>query len=325
MNRIEELLFDQFMTLKPKLKEWGELVDRYLINEVISDMINDHLIKISPKFRLKDDKSFLFKALYRRKNYSNPIENIEDKVGTRIVVLKSNDIREVQKRILAFSGWQAIQTKNIDQEIEDKPNIFDYQSSHIVVRPNNFDAHFSPDISNSLTCEIQIRTLLQHAFAEVSHDSTYKGPYKNDKEILRSLAKAMALMEATDDYFCDIFSLMTDEKRYYSNYLKELITLFRTFKEDFNNNEINHFLTESIFELLELQDVSIQDLEVFVTKNQDDLKKYIKPENGMLFQQPSVVLVLYYLINHRTFLSEKWTLNNDMLKNIFKTTNTAYH
>jgi len=114
----------------------------------------------------------------------------------------------------------------------------------------------------------------------------------------------MALMEATDDYFCDIFSLMTDEKRYYSNYLKELITLFRTFKEDFNNNEINHFLTESIFELLELQDVSIQDLEVFVTKNQDDLKKYIKPENGMLFQQPSVVLVLYYLINHRTFLSE---------------------
>ncbi len=325
MNRIEELLFDQFMTLKPKLKEWGELVDRYLINDIISDMINDHLIKISPKFRLKDDKSFLFKALYRRKNYSNPIENIEDKVGTRIVVLKSNDIREVQQRILAYSGWQALQTKNIDQEIEDKPNIFDYQSSHIVVRPNNCDAHFSPEISNSLTCEIQIRTLLQHAFAEVSHDSTYKGPYKNDKEILRSLAKAMALMEATDDYFCDIFSLMTDEKRYYSNYLKELITLFRTFKEDFNNNEINHFLTESIFELLELQDVSIQDLEVFVTKNQDDLKKYIKPDNGMLFQQPSVVLVLYYLINHRTFLSEKWALNNDMLKNIFKTTNTAYH
>ena len=83
-------------------------------------------------------------------------------------------------------------TKDIDQEIEDKPNIFDYQSSHIVVRPLESDNNFSTELINSLTCEIQIRTLLQHAFAEVSHDSTYKGPYKNDKEILRRLAKAMA-------------------------------------------------------------------------------------------------------------------------------------
>ena len=71
---------------------------------------------------------------------------------------------------------------------------------------------FDNSVKPYLTCEIQIRTLLQHAFAEVSHDSTYKGPYKNDKGILRHLAKSMALMEATDDYFCNIFSLTSDEK-----------------------------------------------------------------------------------------------------------------
>ncbi|MBK8344634.1 MAG: hypothetical protein IPL12_15865 [Bacteroidetes bacterium] len=90
---------------------------------------------------------------------------------------------------------------------------------------------------------------MQHAFAAVSHDSTYKGPYKNDKEILRRLAKAMALMEATDDYFCNIFSMMSDEKRHYALYLKEMINLFREFKKDFENSELNLFITDSIFDL----------------------------------------------------------------------------
>lgn len=324
MNSREEEIFIQFESLKPELKNWGEMVDGILIDTILKDMISEHLIKILPSYRLKDDKSYLFKALYRKKKYPNPIENIEDKIGTRIVVLKSDDIKIVQQRILGFKDWQSKLTKNIDQEIEDKPNIFDYQSSHIVVCPTIGNEHFSAEISNSLTCEIQIRTLLQHAFAEVSHDSTYKGPYKNDKEILRRLAKAMALMEATDDYFCNIFSMMSDEKRHYSLYLSELINLFKQFNKEFDNNELNHFLTENIFDLLELQNVPIQDLETFVTKHQEDLKRFIQPKNGLLFQQPTIILALYYFIYHRTFLRDNWTLNNDVLKSIYKTTGTAY-
>lgn len=324
MNSREEEIFSQFESLKPELKNWGEMVDGILIDTIMKDMINEHLIKILPSYRLKDDKSYLFKALYRKKNYRNPIENIEDKIGTRIVVLKSDDIKIVQQRILEFKGWQSKLTKNIDQEIEDKPNIFDYQSSHIVVSPTTDNEYFSAEISNSLTCEIQIRTLLQHAFAEVSHDSTYKGPYKNDKEILRRLAKAMALMEATDDYFCNIFSIMSDEKRHYALYLKELIKLFKQFNNQFDYSELNHFVTDNIFDLLELQNVPIQDLEGFTTKHQSDLKKYIQPKSGLLFQQPTIILALYYFTYHRTFLRDNWTLKNDVLKSLFKVTGTAY-
>ncbi len=324
MNSREEEIFNQFESLKPNLKGWGKMVDGILIDTIMKDMINEHLIKILPSYRLKDDKSYLFKALYRKKNYSNPIENIEDKIGTRVVVLKSDDIKIVQQRILEFTGWQSKSTKNIDQEIEDKPNIFDYQSSHIVVYPNIDNKYFPPEISSSLTCEIQIRTLLQHAFAEVSHDSTYKGPYKNDKEILRRLAKAMALMEATDDYFCNIFSMMSDEKRHYALYLNELIKIFKQFNTDFDNNNLNLFVTDNIFDLLELMNVPIQDLEIFATKHHDDLTKYIQPKNGLLFQQPTIILALYYFIYHRTFLRDNWTLNNDVLKSIYKTTGTAY-
>lgn len=213
MNELEEKILQEFNSIKLELQVWGDLVDnKYLIDQILKDMINDKLIKILPSFRLKDDKSYLFKALYREKLYTNPIENIEDKIGTRIVVLKSDDIKVIQEKILVASFWESTLTKDIDQEIEDKPNIFDYQSSHIVVKPLSSDKNFKSGMVNSLSCEIQIRTLLQHAFAEVSHDSTYKGPYRSDKKILRQLAKAMALMEATDDYFCNVYEKMSDEK-----------------------------------------------------------------------------------------------------------------
>jgi putative GTP pyrophosphokinase len=324
MNKQEEKILQQFKDTKSDLEKWGSIVDSSIIKEVLHDMIENHLIKILPKFRLKDETSYLFKALYRKKNYANPIENIEDKIGTRIVVLKSDDIKIVQQRILESKIWQPKLTKDINQEIEDKPKLFDYQSAHIVVQPNSSNEHFEPAIINSLTCEIQIRTLLQHAFAEVSHDSTYKGPYKNDGEILRRLAKAMALMEATDDYFCNIFTMMSDEKRHYSHYSKELINLFKQFKKDFEKNELDLFFTDNIFNLLEIQSVDIQDLEVFCTKRKEQLKKLIKPKNGLLFQQPTIILTLYYFYNHKTFLRENWPLNIDVLKNIYKVTNTSF-
>jgi ppGpp synthetase/RelA/SpoT-type nucleotidyltranferase len=324
MNKREQEILDQFNSIKPQLTTWGKIVDTSLVKTLLQDMIREHLIKIYPSFRIKDDKSYLFKALYRKKNYQNPIENIEDKIGTRIVVLKSDDIKVVQQRILEANFWVSKLTKNINQEIEDKPNIFDYQSSHIIVRPLDSDENFPTELINSLTCEIQIRTLLQHAFAEVSHDSTYKGPYKNDKEILRRLAKAMALMEATDDYFCNIFSMMSDEKRYYALYLTEVINLYSQFNKDFDNTQLNLFITDSIFDLLEVENIPIQELEIFTTKHYKDLAKFIQPKNGLLFQQPTIILTLYFFYYKRTFLRKNWTLNNEVLKSIYKTTGTAY-
>ncbi|MBK7289177.1 MAG: hypothetical protein IPI78_02390 [Chitinophagaceae bacterium] len=215
-------------------------------------------------------------------------------------------------------------TKNIQQEIEDKPNIFDYQSLHIVVEPAVDDLTFDSSIKPCLTCEIQIRTLLQHAFAEVSHDSTYKGPYKNDKGILRHLAKSMALMEATDDYFCNIFSLMSDEKRYFSNYMNEIIELYKTFYNEFDKQDLNYFITDSIFELLEIQKIELSELTFYVEKHKERLNKIIKPQNSLIIQQPIFLLANYYFDNHRTILKDNWPLNEDALKSIYSVNNTSF-
>ena len=81
---MEELkIIAEFNDLKADLTKWGAFVD-----DIIKEKVNDYNfgdIQIGPKFRLKGDDSFIHKALHRQKGYENPLLNIEDKIGTRII------------------------------------------------------------------------------------------------------------------------------------------------------------------------------------------------------------------------------------------------
>lgn len=323
MNNIEKEILEKYLSYKPFLNLWGKKVDDELNN--ISKLIDDpKAIQIKASYRLKDDTSFLSKAIYREKKYSDPFLEIEDKIGTRIVVLKSTDILVLKKLILANSNWNAKVSKDIEQEIFYGPKLFDYQSLHIIVNPKSSDLEFHNCDLDILKCEIQVRTLLQHSFAEISHDSVYKGPYKNDKEIIRHLSKSMALMEATDDYFIEIFKLMTDEKRKYKLVLDHLTSIFKEIRTDFINEYIDHSITDYIFELLDNEWVEIEDLDSFMRENSSEMSDVILSKNQLIFQQPIIILVAYYLFNHPTLIKEKWPLDESILKSIFLAFGISY-
>jgi len=325
MNESEEKLLKQFSDLKGALAKWGELVDKTLMDILDEVLVKEHRIKIEPSFRIKTDQSFLSKALWRKKEYINPILEIEDKIGTRVVMLSSSDLKESENLILSFKGWSVKQTKSIDANIEELPESFSYQSLHYVVNPLTTDIRFNDTDVNLLTCEIQIRTLLQHAYAEMSHDSAYKGPYKNDKGIIRHLAKSMALMEATDDYFCSIFDMMSDNTRFFSNYLSDLSRYFAKFDAEFKKDQLDLNLTDEIFSLLSLKKIGIDQIDEFITKREKELKSVIgKPDNGAIFGQPISILASYYFFNHKSWLKKEWPLNNESLKSIYKAYNTSF-
>jgi ppGpp synthetase/RelA/SpoT-type nucleotidyltranferase len=314
MDEKEEKVIQSFEAIRPALEAWGAHVDETLM-QVLEKLDHENHVKIYPKHRVKNSNSFLAKALYRKKTYTNYLLEIEDKVGTRVVLLKSDDIYLAAKLILDSTAWSAKTTKNLKEIIEEKPNEFDYQSVHIVVRPNEgqWDSTIQLDY---LTCEIQIRTLLQHAFAEVSHDSTYKGPYKNDKEIMRKLAKSMALMEATDDYFCSIFEMMTDEKRWYRNYINELIHLYQNLRPDFNKGELDVELTDTILELYQ-PGMNINEIQQFIEKNRDQVEDILEMQKGFLVQQPVFLFAYFLVFNYPTLIKKNWPLSQFTLDELF--------
>jgi ppGpp synthetase/RelA/SpoT-type nucleotidyltranferase len=124
----EENIVREFNQLKVHLKEWGKMVDNHIMGMIKQFPEGKYFLKIHPKYRLKTDLSYKEKALYRKKEYINPIIDIEDKIGTRIVLLKSTDIDLISTKILESNFWNSKVTKSRTNEIEDKPTIFDYQS-----------------------------------------------------------------------------------------------------------------------------------------------------------------------------------------------------
>ncbi|HAX2332803.1 TPA: (p)ppGpp synthetase, partial [Escherichia coli] len=159
----------------------------------------DSILKIEPSYRLKDISSLIEKAFYRSKNYQNPYKEITDKVGVRFVVLLTDDIPIIKEIIENCNLWEYSEDRDFIKEKEEKPYLFDYQSVHYVVK--NLESIEIENISIPVgtPCEIQVRTLLQHAYAEVSHDSVYKCKAQPSAEIKRRMARTIALMESTDE------------------------------------------------------------------------------------------------------------------------------
>ncbi|WP_025860978.1 GTP pyrophosphokinase [Acetobacter papayae] len=190
---------------------WGKFIIQTIVKALsVQVKVPDLFLRLPVKHRLKEDASLIQKALYRGKGYANPYDDIEDKVGIRFVVLTSDEISIIENTI-THSGdkfWFWEKARDFVEERACKPWEFGYQSVHYVLRAKAGVSLEGNPIPLDIPCEIQIRTLLQHAFSELTHDTIYKPSVKSTPEMMRAAAKAMALIEATDDYFCQVGQLI---------------------------------------------------------------------------------------------------------------------
>nr|WP_246728588.1 RelA/SpoT domain-containing protein [Rhizobium laguerreae] len=163
--------------------------------------------------RVKTEDSLVQKA-FIRKRYADPYNDIEDKVGVRFVVLLNEDVRLIGNAIEnAAAYWTWDKARDFESERQANPSVFDYQSLHYVVRSKPGIRHDDLDLPADLPCEIQVRTLLQHAYSELTHDTIYKPSVSTTPEMMRAAAKSMALIEATDDYFSEVVEIIRNKER----------------------------------------------------------------------------------------------------------------
>ena len=130
----------------------------------------DHgFFRLPVKHRLKTESSMLTKA-FQRKRYDDPYAQVEDKVGVRAVVLFTDDIRDVADIVESCKCWSWAKDRDFEEERRLKPFEFAYQSVHYVVKAGQQCRHDQTEIASGTPCEIQIRTVLQHAYSELTHD-----------------------------------------------------------------------------------------------------------------------------------------------------------
>ncbi|MHC4051367.1 GTP pyrophosphokinase [Bradyrhizobium sp. 25ACV] len=200
MNREQEFL-ERWRRESPAYSAWGKFVVEKL-SEAISVFASpvglEVFLRIPVKARLKAEDSLLQKAFHRGKEYQSPYDEIEDKVGIRYVVLLGSEVKKIDDAILSVNDWIAEKARDYVQEQMLRPYEFDYQSLHYIVRSRNLINFESVEIPADTPCEIQVRTLLQHAYSELTHDTIYKPNVQATPSLKRSAAKSMALIEASD-------------------------------------------------------------------------------------------------------------------------------
>jgi putative GTP pyrophosphokinase len=168
------------------LATWGEDICRSVCEQYGT------LLKVPAAVRVKDPDSARKKQF--KKAYADPQQDMTDLVGVRFVVLTSDDLMPIRRHLEGSTAWQCLKARDPDQEIEVAPDTFGYQSHHYEIRPL---ASAEP-----WCCEVQVRTLLQHTIAELSHDAMYKATQAVPSQALRLVARSMALMETTDELLC---------------------------------------------------------------------------------------------------------------------------
>ena len=157
--------------------------------------------------RLKARESFRGKLISGRKEYG-ALDEVTDIAGVRITTYFSSDVDRVADIIAPH--FVIDERNSIDRRQTIESDKFGYLSLHYVVRANVTDTSTDNQFS-SLPAEIQVRSILQHAWAEIEHDLGYKVPTGVPRPIRRKFSLAAGLLELADRMFDEI---RTDVEHY---------------------------------------------------------------------------------------------------------------
>ncbi|WP_341782743.1 (p)ppGpp synthetase [Pseudomonas putida] len=178
--------------LKPKLDRLKTNIESAL-NQTIGQQ---SIPLFAVESRIKDEKSLTDKI--EKKRYSSPLEQIEDLCGIRVICYYQEDISKicdiVEREFSILKKEDKRTTLNEDQ--------FGYTSCHYIVQlRDDWLTHPGARGLEGLKAEIQIRTMLMHAWAAISHKLLYKKEDDVPVQIKRQLNRLSALIELADEQF----------------------------------------------------------------------------------------------------------------------------
>lgn len=310
-------LVDLWKKEAPMYEAWGRFILSQVIKKLEEDNINiNYFLKIPPKERVKETKSLTDKAFSRGKNYSDPYNDIEDKVGIRFVVLLTSEISKITDILSNNENWTCITARDYEIEKEEEPLIFAYQSVHCILRSNKDISFENITIRNNTPCEVQIRTILQHAHAELTHDAIYKSQRKIVPSVHRTVAKCMALIETTDSFFCEATKNLEENSMKYKSVISQLDQIYFKYLEKAPQNqkstniilsELEDLLPENLVDLRSEIETILEEKKFLISKINKNSSKY------QLYEQSSILYVFWLLEHKRAIISNRWPLEKAIL------------
>lgn len=190
--------------------------------------------------RVKAIDSFAEKCIRKHNKYDKPTWQLTDLCGVRVIVLSKDAIPHFRK----FIEDNFVITEKEDTSLRLKEMEFGYQSVHYIVSldKDKRDFYQAPDgnisellfktrsieeakieslpIGPVFKAEIQVRTLLQHAWSAAVHDNLYKTEMKKKPQhLIRKSALIAALVEDADDSIVSLINGADEYRSFYGAYM----------------------------------------------------------------------------------------------------------
>ena len=172
------------------------------IEDVLSDagLTYDHVTT-----RVKEWRSLRSKSRKRRPDgtlmYPHPWQDIHDLIGVRVTTYHSTEIPRIIEALTEVFEVRRSVDKTAQTRVSGS---FGYGSHHLILRvpPSPVTPALQAYVGREF--EVQIRTVLQHAWAEFEHDIRYKRRGNTGKlapEVDRAFTLAAGLIELADQQF----------------------------------------------------------------------------------------------------------------------------
>ncbi|SDL09054.1 Predicted nuclease (RNAse H fold) [Nocardioides sp. YR527] len=193
----------EYAAIQPILQEAAEQYVQ-LVTSILDDAGINYLTVTS---RAKSVASFAAKAARTvdgRQVFTDPLRQITDQIGLRVITYVHSDVQAVAD--LLDDQVVVLDDRDMGEETASEGR-FGYASRHLLVSLDPArEGQAAYELLRGRQAQIQIRTVLQHAWAEFEHDIRYKGtiPSEHVPDFDRRFTLAAGLLELADREFSTI-------------------------------------------------------------------------------------------------------------------------
>jgi putative GTP pyrophosphokinase len=192
---------EQYSRVQSLYRDFAETV-----SNILADAIKSRGLRVNAiQYRPKELESFGQKSITPAEQnptapkYKNPLADITDLAAVRVITFFPRTVDEVGQCVQAeFDIIERVDHTATAQREER----LGYQSVHYLVRLGNNRNRLSEYRRfDGLVSEVQVRTVMQHAWAEIEHDIRYKSKSAIPLAISRRFMTLAGLLEIADREF----------------------------------------------------------------------------------------------------------------------------
>ena len=199
-------------TIRENYEAYGEYFAKILQNILVVLQDKIHLsAQPTYKWRIKSFDSYYKKVLRKEADKITEFSSLiclTDMLGIRLICAFLEDINLAISQIKEIFEIKEVEVKGTEKNFSE----FGYESIHVLVKipeecfpPKDERFKNLMPLGGELVCEIQIRTILQDAWAEVEHELIYKTEFSPfDAPLRRKLAAINASLSLADITFQEI-------------------------------------------------------------------------------------------------------------------------